>query len=107
MRPAPSSSTPCRGRRADSASRRPHRLNRYELEAFQALVRQQFDVVGRALNDTHGAGKWVEIDAGGAVDEVRRLIWDIVQGRQGDGRQGSLWEKGEPAPATSTFAREP
>lgn len=65
---------------------------RYELEAFQTLVRQKFDLVGQELNATHGAGNWVEIDAGGTTDEVRERIW-LAVGGVGAGRSGRLWER--------------
>lgn len=64
---------------------------RYELEAFQTLVRAKFDVVGATLNATHGTGSWVEVDASGSVDDVRDRIWELVAGRVGAGRQGNLW----------------
>ena len=43
----------------------------------------------------HGEGRWVEVDAGGSVEEVReemgRLVDALSERKRGGGEKGKLW----------------
>jgi hypothetical protein len=58
------------------------------------VVREKFDWVGSRVNEMHGAGSWVGIDAGGSIEEVRARIEkavDELKGRERRGKESRLW----------------
>lgn len=67
----------------------------YEILSFQSLVKTKFDWVGTEVDRVHGPGKWVRIDAGGTVDEVREAMANAVDelsaASEAGGVKAKLW----------------
>lgn len=69
-------------------------VERYETIAIQTAVREQFGLVAREVKDRHGERRWVEVGAGGSIEEVEERIWALVEGLVGgvEGKKiGDLW----------------
>ncbi|RPB03511.1 thymidylate kinase [Choiromyces venosus 120613-1] len=48
---------------------------RYEVQEVQGRVRGLFNVVG----EREGEGRWRVVDAGGSLEEVREVVWGVVE----------------------------
>jgi dTMP kinase len=75
----------------DAAKRGQYGEEKYETLDMQQRTKAQFKLVAEAMETRH-PGRWVEVDAGGSIEEVGERIWESVVAVKVESDLGRLWE---------------